>query len=186
MTTQEASYTQVVRAGLESACREFAAAILPLGFARTKKMFWVRRRGHSVEFFHLHRSRSSYGAPRNATVSIRVHFGIRVLNDSFPAAALNGLDSNSPSASSGCYHLRFNTATGSTFDRCVQDLVRFLKEQGLPWFRQFEDTASLLERTDSPLGAEAKALLVDAINGQAKPENVAASLKLLGIKDAET
>jgi hypothetical protein len=36
------------------------------------------------------------------------------------------------------------------------------------------------------LGTEAKTLLLEAINGQAKPENVAASLKLLGIKSAET
>ncbi len=186
MTTQEVSYTQVVRAGLESVCKEFTAAVLPSGFARTKKMFWVRRRGNAVEFIHFHRSGSSYGAPMNASVSIRVHFGIRVLNDSFPAAALNGPNSDATSASTGRYHLRFNAATGSTFDRCVHDLVRFFNEQGLPWFRQFEDTASLIERADSPLGAEAKSLLFNAINGQEKPENVAASLKLFGIKDAET
>lgn len=164
MTTQEVSHTQVVRAGLESACKEFTAAVLPLGFVRTKKMFWVRRRGNAVEFIHLHRLGSSYGAAINASVSIRVHFGIRVLNDSFPAAALNGPSSDSASTLAGRYHLRFNAATGSTFDRCVQDLVRFVEEYGLPWFRQFEDPPRLLERADSPLGAEAKSLLIAAIN----------------------
>ena len=186
MTAQKNSFTQVVRAGLESACKEFTDAVLPLGFVRTKKMFWSRLREHTVEFIHFHRKGSSYGAPSNPSLSIRVHVGIRALNDSFPAAALDGPNSDSGSPSHGRYHLRFDTSTGSTFDRCVQDLARFLVEQGEPWFRQFEDTASLLERTDSPLGAEAKALLAEAVHGRAKSENVAASLKLLGIKNAET
>ena len=186
MPIPEGSLTQVVRTGLESACKEFTVFAAPLGFARTKKMFWTRQREHTVEFVHFHRSGSSYGAPLSASVSIRVHFGVRVLNDSFAAAALNGPNSDPGGGSIGRYHLRFHASTGSTFDRCVQDLARFLSEQGEPWFQQFADARSLLERADSPLGAEAKTLLLEAINGQAKPESVAASLKLLGIKSAET
>lgn len=182
MPNADSSFTQVVRSGLESACKEFTTAALPSGFVRTKKMFWTRRREHTVEFIHFHRSGSSYGGPINASVSIRVHFGIRVLNDTFPAAALNGPNSDAGVALAGRYHLRFNAATGSTFDRCVQDLMRFLSEQGQPWFEKFADTKCLLERADSPLGEEAKSLLAQAVNGQAKPENVAASQKLLGIK----
>ena len=186
MPSTDQSLTQLVRSGLERACKEFTIAVHQTGFARTKKMFWTRRREHTVEFIHFHRSGSSYGSSMNASVRIRVHFGIRVLNDAFPAAALNGPSSESGVSLTGRYHLRFNAATGSTFDRCVQDLVRFLSEQGEPWFEQFADTTCLLERTDSPLAEEARSLLAQAVSGQARPENVAASLKLLGIENAET
>jgi hypothetical protein len=86
----------------------------------------------------------------------------------------------------GRYHLRFNAATESTFDRCIQDLVRFVDEHGLPWFNQFEDVECLLTRADSPVQAEARSLLIDAIHGRATSDHFAASLKLLGIKNAQT
>jgi hypothetical protein len=183
---EKSTTTQVVRTGLEAACKEFTAAVAPLGFVRSKKLFWVRRREHTVDFIHFHRSGSSYGAPISASVRIRVHFGIRVLNDTFPAAALNGPNSDSAEACEGRYHLRFNAATGSTFDRCIQDLVRFVDEHGLPWFNQFEDVECLLTRADSPVQAEARSLLIDAIHGRANSDHFAASLKLLGIKNAQT
>jgi hypothetical protein len=91
MTTEsQTSLTTIVRAGVERCCQDFTAQIAPLGFARTKKMIWTRRHPLIVEFIHLHRGGSSYGAPANASVDLRVHFGIRVLNDDFEAAALNG------------------------------------------------------------------------------------------------
>lgn len=165
---------------MERACIEFTAIAAPLGFVRTKKTFWTRRKEHTVEFIHLHRSGSSYGASISASVAIRVHFGIRVLNDSAPAAALNGPHSDAGAAS---YHLRFNASTGSTFDRCIQDLARYVNQIGEPWFQQFADTSNLLERSDSPLSLEAKISLSNASDGQAKVENVAASLQLLGVKN---
>jgi hypothetical protein len=186
MTTPERTLTQIVRAGVEEACIAFTTSIALQGFARTKKMFWTRQREHTIEFIHLHVCGSSYGAPMNASVSLRVHTGIRVLNDSFAAAALNGPSSEQASALAARYHLRFNASTGSTFDRCVQDLVRFLNEQGEPWFERFAATNSLIDSAESPLTAPAKAQLFDAINGRANSENIAASLKILGIKKAGT
>ena len=81
MSAANKSVTNVVRAGVEKACREFTVRIEPLGFRRTLKMFWMRRHPHTVDFIHLHRGGISYGGPLDASVSIRVHFGIRVLND---------------------------------------------------------------------------------------------------------
>ena len=75
---------------LEKACKDFTVRIEPLGFRRTRKMFWIRRHPHTVDFIHFHRSGSSYGKPINYSVRIRVHFGIRVLNDDSQGAALNG------------------------------------------------------------------------------------------------
>ncbi len=37
----------------------------------------------------------------------------------------------------GRYHLRFNAKSGDTYDRCLDDLVRFVKEHGEPWFARF-------------------------------------------------
>src|SRR5688572_22230936 len=124
--------TKVVRAGLERACKDFSDRVALLGFSRTKKLFWIRRQPFTVDFIHFHRGGSSYGAPINFSVDIRVHFGIRVLNDCFPAAALNGPFSDPTRLRSGRYHLRFNAKSGDTYERCIHDLERFVIEQGEP------------------------------------------------------
>ncbi|MFT3991178.1 MAG: hypothetical protein QM680_07190 [Luteolibacter sp.] len=182
MDTPEKSTTQVVRDGLEKACREFTERITPLGFARTKKMFWTREHQHTVDFIHFHRSGSSYGAPRNFSVGIRVHFGIRVLNDTFEAAALNGPFSDSALTRAGNFHLRFNAKTGSTYDRCVDDLVRFVVEQGEPWFMRFRDPSVLGDTRVTPLRLDSLEALDAALRGNADAANVAKSQKILGIK----
>jgi len=173
---------QYVREGLEKACKEFTTRVAPLGFRRTKKMFWTRRNSHTVEFIHFFRCGSSYGAPRTASVSIRVHLGIRILNDTFVAPALNGPVSDIERTRSGRYHLRFNAISGDTFERCIDDLERFVLEQGEPWFRKFASNDNLITRSDSPLRDNEKTLLKAAREGNECPDNVAKSLKLLGVK----
>lgn len=179
---EEPSTTKVVRAGLERACKDFTARVAPLGFHRTKKMFWTRRQPLTVDFIHFHRHGSTYGAPINFSVDIRIHFGVRVLNDSFAAAALNGPLSDPGRSRSGGYHLQFNAVSGDTFERCIDDLARFVVEQGEPWFDTFHSTDNLLRLPDSPLTQSSKQLLADAIAGNANPDNEANSLKILGIK----
>jgi hypothetical protein len=174
--------TQVVREGVERACKEFSARIAPLGFTRTKKVFWIRRNPYTVEFIHLHRSGSTYGKPINYSVDFRIHFAIRVLNDTFEAPALNGPFSDAGRLREGRYHLRFNAQTSSTYDRCIDDLARFVSEQGEPWFSKFRNCEMLLASSDSPLREADKERLQSALNGQSDPEVVSASLKMLGIK----
>ncbi|CAN5628273.1 hypothetical protein BH09VER1_BH09VER1_14480 [soil metagenome] len=174
--------TLVVRQGVERACKEFSERIVPVGFKRTKKMIWTRRHPHTVDFIHFHRSGSTYGKPINYSVDIRVHFGIRVLNDTFPAVALNGPLSDVGRLRDGRYHLRFNAQTWSTYERCLDDLVRFVEEQGEPWFFRFRDPQSLLTLGNSPIREIDKPFLKAAIDGFADPARVAQSLKLLGIK----
>src|SRR5688500_5506426 len=144
-TTPDKSFTSIVRAGLERACRDFTARVEPLGFRRTLKMFWTRRHPFTVDFIHFHRRGSTYGAARTASVDIRVHFGIRILNDDFIAAAPNGPYSDDGTIRTGRYHLRFNAETGSTYDRCVDDLARFVVEQGEPWFQRWRSVEALLQ-----------------------------------------
>ncbi len=177
------SKTAIVRAELEKACKTFTERIEQRGFSRTLKMFWTRRRPLTLDFIHFHRHGSTYGAPRTASVQIRVHFGIRVLADDFVAAALNGPYSDPSILRSGLYHLRFNAETGSTFDRCVKDLERFVVEYGEPWFKKFHSIDALLQLPDSPLKPHERKLLLAAKNGEANASHVAASLKIFGIKE---
>ena len=182
MPEQEKTTTQVVREGLEKACKEFTERITPLGFVRTKKMFWTREQAHTVEFIHFHRSGSSYGPAINYSVDIRVHFGIRVLNDDFEAAALNGPFSDPTLTREGRYHLRFNAKSGSTYDRCIDDLTRFVTEQGETWFQRFRDTDALINSPATPLRPDSIAHLETALRGDSDHGHIAKSKKVLGIK----
>lgn len=144
-------------------------------------MFWTRRHPLTVDFIYFHRHSSSYGAPHSASVDIRVHFGIRVLNDISEGAAANGPFSDVGRLRAGRYHLRFNARSGSTFERCMDDLVRFVTEQGEPWFKRFDTIDALLNLRDSPLKDHKKDLLRTAQSGHPDAANLVASLKILGI-----
>lgn len=81
------------------------------------------------------------------------------------------------------YHLRFNAESGCTYERCADDLARFVTEQGEPWFQQWGSMDALL-RGDSPMRSTERAFLQAARDGEPDAVRVAASLKLLGIKEA--
>jgi hypothetical protein len=151
--------------------RRFTGGLAPTGFLRTKPTFWVRPKSHRLEFVHLHLFTF---AP-----SFRVHLGVRVLNDTFPAAALNGL-----SSADGFYGPRREfifdfSEREESLEACVANLVRFVTAVGLPWFDRFSDTESLLAST-SPLGPDGRAALREALDGRTRPEAEAASRKILG------
>jgi hypothetical protein len=84
----------------EQALRLATQKLAVLGFDRKKPAFWVQRRTHCLNFFHIHLFR--FGP------QFRVHCGIRVLNDPFEAEALNGIDSDNFST----YDLSFADETG--------------------------------------------------------------------------
>ena len=182
MKTIPEDTTQVVRNSVEQACKDFTARVLAMGFSRTKKMFWTRPHEHTVDFIHFHRHGSTYGRPINYSVNLRVHFGIRVLNDTFIAASLNGPCSEPELIRTGRYHLRFNAQSGSTYDRCIDDLERLVLDQSEPWFSRFLDPQKLLLEADSPLKQEEKDRLRASLQGVADPIMVAQSMKILGIK----
>jgi hypothetical protein len=175
--------TQVVRQGVENAAKDFTARMERLGFARTKKMLWARRHQHTADFISLFRQGSSYGRPINYSVSLDLGFGIRVLND-----VIEGLSPNGPRYDfserlrAAHYHFRFNAQTGSTYDRCIDDLVRYVGQEGEPWFLRFREPDALLTCDDSPLRQAEKERLRAALAGHGDPDSVAQSLKLLGTK----
>ncbi len=104
---------------------------------------WVRPHALMADIVHLHRSGSSYGAPISADVHIKVYFGIRILS-SAKLLTLNGPDSGPDRVRASRYHLRFNAKSRHMFDRCMDDLIRFLTTDGQQWF--------FVCGTSSPLG----------------------------------
>lgn len=146
-------------------------------------MLWVRRHQHTADFISLFREGSSYGRPTNYSVSLNVHFGIRVLNDVFAGLSPNGPRYDySERLRASHYHFRFNAQTGSTYDRCIEDLVRHVVHEGEPWFVRFRGTEALLTSRDSPLRESEKESLRTAVIGQPDLTAIGTSIKLLGIK----
>lgn len=127
----------VVKAGMARVCRDFTELVAPLGFRRTKSRSraWQHRTDRLVQVIYFHRCGSTYGAPINHSVDIRVHFSLQTL-DGAPTGK-NQLTSETVRDDRGyAYHLRFNALSWSMYDRCLNDLLRVTREHGLPWFEQ--------------------------------------------------
>jgi hypothetical protein len=159
----------------EAVRRQLSVSLIPIGFRRARTTFWIRPREHVIEFMHLHLF--------SFAPAFRVHLGIRVLNDSFSAAALNGLSSHDGwygVAGSREYSFDFDESAQSQFT-CASELARFCLNVGEPWFERFRDFSLLLSAQGSPLNISARGALVDALRGQANSANVHASRTLLGV-----
>jgi hypothetical protein len=104
-----------------------------------------------------------------------------VLNDVFPAAALNGPDSHPytcPESPNGSrYELDFAPPPRSP-ERCAAEVARWCAEVGKPWFVRFTSPEALLA-DGSPLDTEARDQLRRALAGDSDPARVAASERLL-------
>ena len=138
MNAAPVSTSAVVKAGMDRVSSDFTKLVATLGFLRTtaRSRTWVRRGKTLARVIYLHRSGSTYGAPRNHAVDIRVQFSIQNIDGS-PAGTRHQLTSQELRNSRGyAYHLRFNALTWSTYDRCLDDLVRVTREHGFPWFEQ--------------------------------------------------
>lgn len=175
---------RAVREGMDRACRDFTARVEPLGFLRARKRTWVRPRPLTAEVVYFHRQGSSYGVASNASVEIRIELSLRILNDPAPERGLIGPRSDPGNVRGGRYHLRFNARSGSTYERCIDDLVRFLEDVGGPWFRTYASGENLLKLPDAELPPATKALLEEALSGRARQENVAETLRGLGLQKA--
>ena len=135
MSDPGTSITEVVKAGFDRACAEFSIEAERFGFCRTRKRIWTRPRAGKLDLIYLERSGAGKQA-LTASVGVRAKFSI-VDSPLRDPIKLNGPDSDQLRAPSGYgYHLRFNAASGSTYDRCMEDLKRVLSEHGLPWFER--------------------------------------------------
>ena len=153
------------------------AKLLPkLGLERRKTTFFVCRQELVIEFVHLHKY---FFAP-----SYRIHLGVRVLNDRFPAASLNGPDSHAytcPDSPNGSRYVLDFTSDDASIRRCSEKIHRWCAEVGMPWFCRYHDPHVLLSDAASPLAKEEKAWLEVAMAGESNSACVAASEMLLGL-----
>jgi hypothetical protein len=157
----------------EGVWRRFTRDLAPLGFRRTKASFWTREREFVVEFIHIHLFTF---AP-----AFRVHLGIRVLNDSFGAPALNGLcTSDGWHGTPPQYFFEFADSQLSV-ERCADNLARFVKEVAITWFGRFMDPQALITVDDSPVREDARQALEEALSGRSIETRVATSKAMLGV-----
>jgi hypothetical protein len=177
--------TKLVGRREEEVCVALSREVGRLGFERTRKKLWVRLHEHIADVLLLHRGGSSYGAPSNGSVSLRLHLAIRVLNESSAAIHLNGPDSDGAPREDR-YHLRFNAESLDSFDRCVFDLARYVREIGEPWFSLFRHADALLSHGETPLHQDAKISLRDALAGRSSSDALALTEKELGLKRRRT
>jgi hypothetical protein len=133
-------------------------------FVRGKTSYWSRLDGPVIEFIHLHLF--SY------STSFRVEPGIRVLNDSFDAIALNGPVSQDS-------HARFGTSEASVA-ACAESIVSYVADVAEPWFERWRDRSILGSAPDSPLGAAAMIALKEAMAGRADSALETRSKGMLG------
>lgn len=132
-----ASSSELVKAGVARLCTDFTKLVAPLGFVRTnsRSREWTAQIRGRLCSIYFHRSGSTYGAPLNNSVRIRVHFSFKAVDGLFPSA--DHLISDKLRDERGyAYHLRFNALSWSTYDRCLEDLVRVTRDHGIPWFEQ--------------------------------------------------
>ena len=166
--------------GMKRICADFSQVASLHGFQHTKSRTWVRINGTCAESVYFHRHGSSYGSPRTASVDIRVMLSIRVLNAPVAGGAIGIISDHARRKTGHAYHHRFNAETGSTYERCLEELGLYMAEVAEPWFTEWRDPQKLMTHTD--LSMNARAGLASAISGNSSPETVAASLKALGVK----
>jgi len=137
MSDGQKTTSAVVKGGMDRVCRDFTQLVAPLGFRRTnsRSRTWERRTDQSVQVIYFHRGGSTYGAPINRSVDIRIHFSVQTI-DGTTAGGAQLLSDPLRDSGGRAYHLRFNAESGSMYDRCLEDLLRVTREHGLPWFEQ--------------------------------------------------
>jgi hypothetical protein len=143
--------------------RRVARGLRVAGLARTKTTFFTRCGEHVIEFVHLHKFTF---AP-----SFRVHLGIRVLNDTFDARALNG-----PDEARG---FEFGS-TEESVSACADCVIAYVDSVAEPWFRSWRDLDRLLSAPDTPLRADTRQCLRDSLDSGADPVRARQSHDLLG------
>lgn len=157
--------TKAKRAAAEKVRRRFSREIDSLGFIRTRSSFWTKPRPHVIEFVHLHLF--------SVAPAFRIHLGIRVLNDSFEAVALNG------PATSDSESFVFDSP-GASISSCAASMAQWCRVNGEPWFKSLRDPRTLLS-DDSPLDPGGRSALREALTSGPTPQRVRLSQELLGV-----
>lgn len=130
------SYSKVVAEGMERVCIAFTNIAQPMGFKRGNGRKWARQLDGFDETIFLSRSGATYGAPASPSIWLQLAFSSIRTSDQEPAYLSHHATKIIRRSTGYCYHHRFNAETGSTYDRCLQELDFFLEEVAEPWFKQ--------------------------------------------------
>jgi hypothetical protein len=153
--------------------RLLAKKLAPLGFRRTKSTFFTRPTKLGLEFVHVHKF--SFAA------SFRVHFGLRVRTDEFPAAHLNGPTSDEIRNHEDPRRRRYEFDYGpgeETWQSCAQALCECVCAEGLDWFASMNN-AEVLLGSGSPLTQSARTALRWELENPSKVEASEATQRAL-------
>ena len=154
----------IARRIVRAVARELGA----VGFHQTKPTFVIRPGDLVTPFFHFHKF--TFG-PR-----FRIHLGVRVMNDTFVALALNG-----PSLE----HAGQYSEREEDVQHCIQEMVSYCRGEGLPWLERWSDPKALLEAQGSPLRSEDQQALSSALAGRFNVQAIALSESLLGLRSGK-
>jgi hypothetical protein len=130
------TYSTVITEGMKRVCSAFTQIVQPLAFKRGTGRKWARQLDGFEETIFISRSGASYGAPHSPSISLQLDLvSVRVSDQEH--AGLNHHTIQLIRRPTGyCYHHRFNAETGSTYDRCLEELGLFIIEVGEPWFTE--------------------------------------------------
>ncbi|MFZ2030969.1 MAG: hypothetical protein WAU68_11715 [Vitreimonas sp.] len=128
--------SKIVTAGMNRLCGDFGNRIAPLGFTKSGSKVWSRQNGPTIESIQLQRKGSSYGAPLNASVHVRVVLGTKNVGDNSSGAGRVVYSDASRKTDGRAYHHKFNAETWSTYERCLDELSQYVAEVAESWFRE--------------------------------------------------
>jgi hypothetical protein len=148
--------------------RAVARELGDVGFRQTKPTFVIRPGDIVTPFFHFHKF--TFGP------YFRIHLGVRVMNDTFVALALNG-----PSHE----HAGQYSENEEDIRQCVQVMATYCRAQGLPWLERWSDPKELLTAKDTPLHPEDREALSNALSGRLNVRAIALSESLLGLRSGK-
>jgi hypothetical protein len=149
--------------------RAVARALGDVGFRQTKPTFVIRPGVLTTPFFHFHKF--TFGP------YFRIHLGVRVMNDTFVALALNG----PMHEHAGQYSER-----EEDIQQCIRKMVGYCRTEGLPWLERWSDPNALLEAQGSPLHPDDQQALSNALAKRFNAEAIALSESLLGLRRGKT
>lgn len=155
----------IARRIVRAIARELAAD----GFRQTKPTFLIRPGDIATGFFHFHKF--TFGP------CFRIHLGVRVMNGTFDALALNGPIHE---------HAGQYSEQDKDIKQCIRNMVAYCREQGLPWLQRWSDPRALLKSHGSPLSPEDQRAVSNALAGRFNADAIALSESLLALRSGAT
>jgi hypothetical protein len=128
------THSNVVTEGMKRVCSAFTRIVQPLAFKRGTGRKWARQLDGFEETIFISRSGATYGAPCSPSISLQLDLVSSRVSDQERVDLNHHIIQLTRRPTGYCYHHRFNAETGSTYDRCLEELGLFIVEVAEPWF----------------------------------------------------